>query len=203
MARSNCATATTKACGQDLPGSSVAGCCLPVRPAIPTSICLPSVNRVTARSGIPGGAWFAGQAAVRVRYSEPVLPGGTCTCLPVDRQGPRPGGQGRGAWFYYCSGTVLGLARGEPLLEDWQSTGSDDLRGKRVRTDLRTAHRPGKYLNPDLWRRLRGVVQPAGAVLLRLRLSDRGSRWRVVRAMNSRWTCFTNTNTTDAWAISG
>ena len=108
-------------------------------------------------------------------YSEPVLPEARALAYLLTGKDLDQVGKGEGTNIT-AAALSLGLARGEPLLEDLSNRlGLDDLRVEEGENGLEDSSLIlGKYLNPDLYvGYAQGLFNPAGAVLLRLRLSDR------------------------------
>ena len=108
-------------------------------------------------------------------YSEPTLPEARALAYLLTGKDIDQVGKGEGTNIT-AAALSLGLARGEPLLEDLSNRlGLDDLRVAEGENGLEdTSLILGKYLNPDLYvGYAQGLFNPAGAVLLRLRLSDR------------------------------
>ena len=108
-------------------------------------------------------------------YSEPALPEARALAYLLTGKDLDQVGKGEGTNIT-AAALSLGLARGEPLLEDLSNRlGLDDLRVEEGENGLEDSSLVlGKYLNPDLYvGYAQGLFNPAGAVLLRLRLSDR------------------------------
>jgi len=108
-------------------------------------------------------------------YSEPSLPEGEALAYLVTGRGLDEAGKGEGGDIA-AAALSLGLSRGEPLLQDMSDRlGLDELSIEQGEEGLADSSLVvGKYLNPDLYLGYsQGLFNPEGAVLLRLRLSDK------------------------------
>jgi len=108
-------------------------------------------------------------------YSEPVLPEAEALAYLLTGRGLDQAGRQDGVNIAGAA-LSLGLSKGEPLLQDMSDRlGLDELRIESGADGLADSSLVlGKYLNPDLYLGYsQGLFNPEGAVLLRLRLSDR------------------------------
>lgn len=108
-------------------------------------------------------------------YSEPTLPEAEALAYLVTGRGLDQAGANEGANIAGAA-LSLGLAKGEPLLQDMSDRlGLDDLRIEGGADGLADSSVVvGKYLNPDLYLGYsQGLFNPEGAFLLRLRLTER------------------------------
>jgi len=108
-------------------------------------------------------------------YSEPSLPEAEALAYLVTGRGLDEAGEGEGGDIA-AAALSLGLSKGEPLLQDMSDRlGLDELRIEQGQGGLADSSLVvGKYLNPDLYLGYsQGLFNPEGAVLLRLRLSDK------------------------------
>ncbi|MGB5742314.1 MAG: translocation/assembly module TamB domain-containing protein, partial [Sedimenticolaceae bacterium] len=108
-------------------------------------------------------------------YSEPPLPEAEALAYLVTGRGLDQAGQQEGSAIAGAA-MSLGLSKSEPLLQDMSDRlGLDELRIEQGANGLEDGSLVlGKYLNPDLYLGYaQGLFNPEGAVLLRLRLSDK------------------------------
>ncbi len=108
-------------------------------------------------------------------YTEPAKPDGEALSYLLTGNGLNQANSGQGADMA-AAALSLGLSRSEPMLQDLSDRfGFDELRINAGDGGIEeTALVVGKYLNPDLYLGYsQGLFDPVGAVLLRLRLSER------------------------------
>lgn len=108
-------------------------------------------------------------------YTEPALPEAEAVAYLLTGQGLDSAGAGEGGEIARAA-LSLGLSRSEPLLQDLgDRLGLDDVKIESGANGIEDSSLLlGKYLNPDLYLGYsQGLFNPAGAVLLRLRLSKR------------------------------
>ena len=108
-------------------------------------------------------------------YSEPALPEAEALAYLVTGRGLDQAGQQEGSAIAGAA-MSLGLSKSEPLLQDMSDRlGLDELRIEEGAGGLEDGSLVlGKYLNPDLYLGYaQSLSNPEGAVLLRLRLSDK------------------------------
>jgi translocation and assembly module TamB len=108
-------------------------------------------------------------------YSEPALPEAEALAYLLTGRGLDQAGQQEGSAIAGAA-MSLGLSKSEPLLQDMSDRlGLDELRIEEGAGGLEDGSLVlGKYLNPDLYLGYaQGLFNPEGAVLLRLRLSDK------------------------------
>jgi translocation and assembly module TamB len=107
-------------------------------------------------------------------YTEPAKPDGEALSYLLTGRGLDQASEGEG-FDMAAAALSLGLAQGEPLLQDLSERfGIDELRIDAGDGGIEeTSVVVGKYLNPDLYLGYsQGLFDPVGAVLLRLRLSE-------------------------------
>ncbi|MDJ0738177.1 MAG: translocation/assembly module TamB domain-containing protein [Gammaproteobacteria bacterium] len=108
-------------------------------------------------------------------YTEPALPEAEAVAYLLTGRGLAAASAGEGQDIGSAA-LSLGLSRSEPLLQDLgDRLGLDDLRVDNGSGGIADSSLLlGKYLNPDLYLGYsQGLFNPEGAVLLRLRLSER------------------------------
>ena len=108
-------------------------------------------------------------------YSEPALPEPEVLAYLLTGRGLEQAGQSEGSSIAEAA-LSLGLSKSEPLLQDMsERLGIDELRFEDGANGLEGGSVVlGKYLNPDLYLGYaQGLFNPEGAVLLRLRLSNK------------------------------
>ena len=108
-------------------------------------------------------------------YSEPILPEAEALAYLLTGRGLDSAGRDEGVDIAGAA-LSLGISKSEPLLQDLSDRlGLDELTIDSGRGGLEdSALVLGKYLNPDLYLGYsQGLFNPEGAVLLRLRLSER------------------------------
>jgi translocation and assembly module TamB len=107
-------------------------------------------------------------------YSEPALPEAEALAYLLTGNGLNQAGKQEGMNIASAAAS-LGMAQGEPLLQDLSDRlGLDDLRVESGGGLEESSLVLGKYLNPDLYLGYsQGLFEPEGAVLLRLRLNER------------------------------
>ena len=108
-------------------------------------------------------------------YSEPALPEAEAVAYLLTGRGLDRAGQQEGVDIASAA-FALGVSQGDPLLQNMSSRlGLDDLRVESGATGLEDSSLVlGKYLNPNLYLGYsQGLFSPEGAVLLRMRLTER------------------------------
>jgi translocation and assembly module TamB len=108
-------------------------------------------------------------------YSEPALPDAEALAYLLTGSGLDEAGKGEGVDIA-AAALELGLSKGDPLLQDLgDRLGIDDLKLESGAGGIESSSLLlGKYLNPDLYLGYsQGLFNPEGAVLLRLRVTER------------------------------
>ena len=108
-------------------------------------------------------------------YSDPTLPDAEALAYLLTGRGLDQAGEGEGADIA-AAALALGMSKGDPLLQDLGNRfGLDELSLEGGASGIEDSSLLlGKYLNPDLYLGYsQSLFSPEGAVLLRLRLSER------------------------------